>query len=146
MTFEALPDDLPAIPILLRDARGAFAGAIATGLASAGLPALPTNGPLILRGLHEGGSLTQLVTLRQRSIDRFQTIEKLREAGYLSGPEDDLVLSERGHQAAHVIFDAIRQLTTSLHDSLGDDGMRSFVKGLLFLSEEQHAHESAREL
>jgi hypothetical protein len=140
VSFVDPPDDLPAIPLLLRGARGSYAGAIRAAIASAGLPELPTNGPLIIGGLHDGGlSFSQLVDQRQKSIEKFKTIERLRESGYLVGPEDSPILSESGHEAAHVVFDAISRLTTSLHESLGDEGMKSFVKGMLFLISEKES-------
>lgn len=144
MTFEALPDDLPGIPLLLREARGAFAGAIREEINRAGLPTLPTNGPLIIGGLHQGVSFSQLVGQRRTSIEKFQTVEKLRESGYLSGLQDDPELTEQGHEAAHVVFDAVSHLTESLHEHLGDEGTTSFVKGLLFLIAEKEAGEDGR--
>jgi hypothetical protein len=139
VTFESLPNDLPGIPILLREARGSYAGAIRAAIALAGLPELPTNGPLIVGGLHEGDSFSRLVDQRRKSIEKYQTIEKLRASGYLIGDNDDPILSELGHQAAHVVFDAIVHLTESLRESLGDEGMKSFVKGLLFLINEKES-------
>jgi hypothetical protein len=140
VSFEDLPNDLPAIPLLLREARGSYAGAIRVAIASAGLPELPTNGPLILGGLHEGGlSFSQLVDQRAKSIQKYQTIERLRDSGYLVGPEDAPILSESGHEAAHIVFDAISQLTNSLSECLGDEGMKSFVKGMLFLISEKES-------
>ncbi len=141
MTFGELPEDLPAIPLLLREARGSYAAAIRAAIASAGLPELPTNGPLIISGLHSGElSFTQLVNQRQKSIEKYRTIEQLRESGYLMGPEDSPILSEAGHEAAHIVSGAIGQLTSSLNECLGDDGMSSFVKGMLFLISEKDSH------
>jgi hypothetical protein len=140
MSFEDLPNDLPAIPLLLREARGSYASAIRAAVVSAGLPELPTNGPLIIGGLHNGGlSFAQLVDQRQKSIEKYKTIERLRESGYLIGPEDSPILSESGHEAAHIVFDAVAQLTTSLNECLGDEGMKSFVKGMLFLISEKES-------
>jgi predicted alpha/beta hydrolase family esterase len=141
VSFEDLPNDLPGIPILLREARGAYAGAIRVAIAAAGLPELPTNGPLIVGGLHEGAvSFSRLVDQRRKSIEKSQTIDKLRDAGYLIGSEDDPILSESGHQAAHIVLDSIVHLTESLNQLLGDDGMKAFVTGLLFLSNEKVTH------
>jgi len=142
VSFDDLPDDLPAIPLLLREARGSYAAAIRAAIASAGLPELPTNGPLIIGGLH-GGDVTfsQLVNQRRGSIEKYQTIERLRESGYLIGSAEDPILSESGHAAAHIVFDAIVALTNSLKECLGDDGMQSFVKGMLFLINEKESHE-----
>lgn len=138
MSFGDLPEDLPAVPLLLRSARGSYASTIRAAIASAGLPELPTNGPLILGGLHDGTlSISQLVDQRRNSIEKYQTIERLRESGYVIGPEDAPGLSESGHEAAHVVFQAISDLTNSLRERLGDEGMESFVKGLLFLSSEK---------
>jgi hypothetical protein len=138
VTFGELPDDLPAIPLLLREARGSYAAAIRAAIASAGLPELPTNGPLIIGGLHDGElSVSQLVAQRQKSVEKYKTIERLRESGYLIGPEDSPVLSDSGHEAAHVVFGAISQLTSSLNECLGPEGMKSFVKGMLFLISEK---------
>jgi hypothetical protein len=140
MSFGELPDDLPAIPLLLREARGAYAGAIRVAIASAGLPELPTNGPLILGGLHDGAlSFSQLVDQRRTSIEKYQTLERLRESGYLLGPDDAPILSESGDEAAHIVFEAIAGLTSSLKECLGDDGVRSFVKGMLFLISEKES-------
>jgi hypothetical protein len=140
MSFEDLPNDLPAIPLLLREARGSYASSIRAAVASAGLPELPTNGPLIIGGLHDGGlSFSQLVDQRQKSIEKYKTIERLRESGYLIGPEDSPILSESGHEVAHIVFDAIAQLTNSLNECLGDEGMKSFVKGMLFLISEKES-------
>ncbi len=133
MSTGALPDDLPGIPLLLRETRGVYSRAIRAGVDAAGLPSLPTNGPFILAGLHAGVPYSDLVRERERSIEKFETVQRLRGAGYLEGPEDDPVLSERGHEAAHVVEDAIAQLTNSLQEHLGEVGMRSFVGGLLFL-------------
>jgi hypothetical protein len=142
MAFGDLPDDLPAVPLLLRSARGSYASAIRAAIASAELPELPTNGPLILGGLHDGTlSLSQLVDQRPKSIEKYQTIERLRDAGYVIGPEDAPVLTESGHEAAHVVFEAIADLTNSLRECLGDEGMKSFVKGLLFLGNEKESRQ-----
>jgi hypothetical protein len=135
-----LPDDLPAVPLLLRGARGSYAHAIRVAIASAGLPEVPPNGALILGGLHDGGlSFSQLVDQRRRSIEKYQTLERLHASGYLVGPDDDPTLSESGDEAAHAIFQAMSGLTESLKDYLGDEGFRSFVKGLLFLSNEKQS-------
>lgn len=140
MSFGDLPDDLPAIPLLLRGARGSYASAIRAALAAAGLPELPTNGPFIIGGLHDGElSFSQLVGQRQKSIEKYRTVEKLRESGYLVGSEDFPILSELGHEAAHIVFGAIGQLTKSLNERLGDEGMKSFVKGMLFLISEKES-------
>lgn len=140
MSFVDLPEDLPAIPLLLRGARGAYAGAIHDAFVSAGMPELPTNGPLIIGGLHDGGlSFSQLVGQRQKSIEKYQTIERLRASGYLIGPEDSPILSESGHEAAHIVYDAIHRLTNSLKECLGEEGMNSFVQGMLFLISEKES-------
>ena len=140
MSFGDLPDDLPAVPLLLRSARGSYASAIRVAIASAGLPALPTNGPLILGGLHDGTlSFSQLVDQRRNSIEKYQTVETLRQSGYVIGPEDAPVLSESGHRAAHVVVETIAELTDSLSRCLGHEGMASFVKGLLFLIGEKES-------
>jgi hypothetical protein len=140
MSLGDLPDDLPAVPLLLREARGAYAGAIRAAIASAGLPELPTNGPLILGGLHDGElSFSKLVDQRRKSIEKYRTIEKLRESGYLVGPEDAPSLSESGDEAAHIVFHAIVELTSSLKECLGEEGMKSFIKGMLFLISEKES-------
>jgi hypothetical protein len=140
VTLGELPNDLPAIPLLLREARGSYAAAIRSAIASAGLPELPTNGPLIIGGLHDGElSLSQLVAQRQKSVEKYRTIESLRESGYLVGPDDSPLLSASGHEAAHIVFGAISQLTNSLNECLGDEGMKSFVKGMLFLISEKES-------
>jgi hypothetical protein len=139
-----LPDDLPPVPLLLREARGVYAGAIRVAMRSAGLPELPTNGPLILGGLHDGElSFSQLVDQRRKSIEKYRTVEKLRESGYLSGPDDEPVLSELGDEAAHIVFQSIRSVTSSLKEHLGEEGFKSFVEGMLFLiSEKDSTNES----
>jgi hypothetical protein len=143
VSFGELPQDLPPIPLLLREARGVYAGAIRAAIAAAGLPELPTNGPLIVGGLHDGElSFSQLVSQRPRSIEKNQTIERLRESGYLVGPDDAPTLSKSGDEAAHIVFESITRVTTSLKETLGDEGFRSFVKGMLFLIGEK---ESMRE-
>lgn len=140
MTFGDLPEDLPAIPLLLREARGSYAAAIRAAIASAGLPELPTNGPLIIGGLHDGElSFARLVGQRQKSIEKYKTVERLRESGYLVGPEDSPILSESGHEAAHIVYGAISQLTNSLKECLGEEGMKSFVRGMLFLISEKES-------
>jgi len=143
MTFGALPDDLPGIPLLLRAARGSYASAIRDAIAAADLPALPTNGPFILGGLHADPSLyPELLRQRGRSIEKYQTVEKLFEAGYLVGSHESPELSEIGHDASHIVSEAIEQLTSSLNETLGEGGMKSFVAGLLFLIDDK---ESRRE-
>jgi hypothetical protein len=140
VSFGDLPNDLPGIPLLLREARGAYAGAIRVAIASAGLPELPTNGPLIVGGLHDGTvPFARLVDQRRKSIEKYQTVQRLRESGYLVGPEDDPILSESGDEAAHIVFHAIEDLTSSLSECLGDEGMKSFVKGLLYLISEKES-------
>jgi hypothetical protein len=135
-----LPNDLPGIPLLLREAWGAYAGAIRVAIASAGLPELPINGPLIVGGLHDGTvPFSRLVDQRRKSIEKYQTVERLRESGYLVGPEEDPVLSETGDEAAHLVFHAVEDLTSSLKESLGDEGMKSFIKGLLYLINEKES-------
>jgi hypothetical protein len=141
VAFEVLPSDLPSIPLLLRDARGSFVSEIRAAIEAAGMPALPTNGPLVIRRLHQGAtSKSQLVSQRQSSIETLQTIEKLHESGYLSGSDGNIVLTELGHEAAHIIFDAINHLTVSLNEYLGDEGMKSFVMGLLYLIDVKESH------
>jgi hypothetical protein len=140
VSFGELPNDLPGIPLLLREARGAYAGAIRVAIASAGLPELPTNGPLIVGGLHDGiVPFARLVEQRRKSIEKYRTVERLRESGYLVGPEDDPILSESGDEAAHIVFHAIEDLTSSLNECLGYEGMKSFVKGLLYLIGEKES-------
>lgn len=141
MVYGALPDDLPGIPLLLREARGAFTQAIRVALDSAGLPALPRNGPFIISGLHGGVAPVQLIGQRRKSLESFQTMEKLRESGYVSGSDENLALTERGHEAAHVVYGAIEQLAASMNEHLGEEGMTSFVKGLLFLIEAKELSE-----
>jgi hypothetical protein len=135
-----LPNDVPGIPLLLREARGAYAGATRAAIASAGLPELPANGPLMVGGLHDGAvPFSRLVDSRRKSMEKYQTVEKLRESGYLIGPDDDPVLSESGEEAAHLVIHAIDDLTSSLGEVLGDQGMKSFIKGLLYLINEKES-------
>lgn len=136
-------DTLLPVPILLREARGAFARRISDYIAAAQLPELPINGPLILGGLHIGeASFTELVASRRRSLERFGTIDRLFEAGYLEGPRDNPTLSDLGHHAAHVIQSAVGDLGAALHEHLGDDGAVQFVKGLHFLIADKQSRES----
>jgi hypothetical protein len=138
VSFGELPDDLPPVPLLLREARGVYATAIRVALRSAGLRELPTNGPLILGGLHDGElSFSQLVDQRRTSIEKYRTIERLRESGYLVGPDEAPILSESGDEAAHLVFESITGVTTSLKEHLGEEGFRSFIQGMLFLINEK---------
>ena len=134
MASEELTHELPGVPILLREARGAFAAEIRSYLAGAGLAPLPTNGALIVGALHEGTvPFNQLVNQRRSSIERSKTIERLFELEYLEGAREDPSLTETGHQAAHVVFEAVASLTESLRQHLGEAGMESFVSGLVIL-------------
>jgi hypothetical protein len=141
-TEESSPD-LPGIPLLLREARGAFAQEIRSSLVAAGLPALPVNGPLVLGGLHQGAvPFERLVGQRARSMQRNQTVEQLFASGYLEGPSAKPTLTNIGHEAAHVVMDAVQGLTDSLRDHLGEEGMRSFTQGLLYLTDVKESREA----
>jgi hypothetical protein len=135
-------DDVPGVPILLYEARGAYAAQIRNYVSHAGLAPLPVNGALVLGGLHEGIPFEQLVRRRKRSIDASQTIERLIVDGYLEGDVDAPVLTERGHEAAHLSHEAVTDLTQALENQLGERGMESFIEGMLFLiSKKEFAEE-----
>jgi len=65
VAVDDLLKDLPGIAILLREARGAYGGAIREAVALAGMQPLPINGPLIVGGLHEGVPFPRLVSQRK---------------------------------------------------------------------------------
>ncbi len=135
MDVDDLLKDLPGIATLLREARGAYGGAIRDAVTQSGMQPLPTNGALIVGGLHEGVPFARLVGQRRQSIAKSETIEKLFEAGYLTGASDDPTLTESGHDVAHVVMESASNLTKKLRTHLGDDGMESFLVGLLYLIE-----------
>ncbi|MGD0054146.1 MAG: hypothetical protein ABSC34_01745 [Acidimicrobiales bacterium] len=141
MAVDDLLNDLPGIAILLREARGAYGAAIREAVALAGMQPLPVNGPLIVGGLHEGVPFDRLVSQRRQSIVKYETIERLFEAGYLSGAADNPMLTESGHEVSHVMMEAVTTLTGELRARLGDDGMESFLVGLLYLIEVKESRE-----
>jgi hypothetical protein len=134
--------EIPGIPILLREARGAYGAQIRSYIADANFPPLPLNGALILGGLHEGVvPFDQLVHQRRKSIERYRTIEQLFADGYLEGEAGSPILSPKGHEAAHIMFEAVSDLTESLEGELGVEGMQSFLRGMLFLIETKESIE-----
>lgn len=137
-----LPEDLPGLPILLREARGSFALQIRIAIKAAGLPPLPKDGALVIGGLHNGFSEISLL-LRQRgqSTEESPTLQRLFDEGYLEGDSNNPSLTEIGHEAAHIIREAVELLTQSLKEKLGEAGYEGFILGLLFLIEHKEKTE-----
>jgi len=128
-------DDLP-LPVLLREARGAFGTVIRRAIDEADLPALPSDGAFILGGLHfEDVPVAQLIHQRARSMERNQTISRLVEAGYLADRDGELAITELGVQAAQVVAEAIGDLYHQLGHAVGEEGVETLRRALLALIE-----------
>ena len=133
MMGDDLGHELRGVPISLREARSAFAAQIRSSFTGAGLDELPTNGALVVGDPPEVVVVfSPLISQRRSSMERFETIERLFGLNYLEGPEQDPSLTERGI-VPRPGRRANSSLAASLREHLGDEGMDSFVRGLLFL-------------
>ena len=137
-----MAEELPPIPVLLKEARGAYAAAIRNNIAKHGLPPLPRDGAFVLGALHNGLTFDVILRERGRSIEHHQSLERLLADGYLSQSDEDLILSTSGHEAAHVVAAAVSGLYEELELTLGEAGLQSFLKGLVTLIEIKESEES----
>lgn len=113
------------MPVLLREARDAYTGAIRRRLAEAGHADMPRAGARVIGRIARGGVTVHEVggaygASRQAAS---QLVENLVETGYVTRVEDptdrrrtNVVLTDRGADAAEQIRDAIDEIDTRLAD------------------------------
>jgi hypothetical protein len=144
---DGVPDYEIPMPVLLREARGAFGTVIRHEIERRGLPRLPRDGAYVLGALHfEEMDLASVIHRRERSMERNQTISHLVEGGYLEDIGMGLTLSERGVEGALAVAEAVGGLYHELGHAVGEDGIATLRQGLLALIEikesaEDHHHE-----
>jgi len=145
-------DDEPAIPALLRAARGAYGRAIQARLAAAGFDDLPRNGPFVLGGMaNRGASAGDLV--RQLGVSKQaagQLIDVLALRGYLERRPDledrrrmTIVLTERGRAAAAAVRAGVMEVDGELASRLTATQLAAFRTGLVELCAIREAAEAA---
>jgi DNA-binding MarR family transcriptional regulator len=117
-----MTDDTP-IPVLLRDARGAYGAAIRRELAEIGIDDMPRNGPFILGGMaNHGYSARELLAdLGISKQAASQLVDTLVLRGYLERREDPddrrrmtLEATERGRAAAVAVRAGIKSVDARL--------------------------------
>ena len=140
--FEAL-----GIPILLREARGAFGTNIRRRFKAAGLPLLPVQGAWILGGLHSGeASFEELLHQRKSSLEKNKTLDELVAAGYIVASQGSYELTDLGHKAAALMGSAVAEVGDLLDDAIGKAGVATFRKALLVLIDYKESLEDQERL
>jgi DNA-binding MarR family transcriptional regulator len=144
MTSTAAPDPGQAsIPALMRGARGSYAQAIGTHLASAGFDDLPRNGPFVLGGMANwGGSASDMIrALGVTKQAASQLIDTLVLRGYLTrevNPADrrrmTIELTDRGRAAAAAVAAAIAEIDAQLVEMISPAEMAGLRAGLAALA------------
>jgi DNA-binding MarR family transcriptional regulator len=148
--------DVP-VPLLLRDARGAYGDAARAALAAGGFDDIPRNGGVVLAWLdqtgHEAGFSSQADAvgfLRVSKQASSQLIDTLVIRGYLerrNDPEDrrrmSVRVTERGRAAAVAIQTAVDEVDAALERALTVEELRGLRAGLAALA--QIRSESAAE-
>ncbi len=129
------------MPALIREARGAYGLAIRLALSDAGLSALPRNSAYVLGAMHAGGDFESIVRHRRASLESSGTIDALFSTGCLAQEHGRTVLTDRGHEAAHVCRDAREALDRRVTDTIGPDGFETMRKGLMSLIDWKEANE-----
>ena len=147
---EADPRDQIAMPALMRGARGSYARAIRSELASAGFEDLPRNGPFVLGGIANRGSATEVIDgLGITKQAASQLIDTLVLRGYLERsvhPEDRrrmiISLTERGRAAATCVATGVATVDGELATMLTADQIAGLRAGLYALCEiKSHGHD-----
>jgi predicted methyltransferase len=95
----------------------------------------------VLGALHAGRDFESIVRHRRRSLESSGTIDALFEAGCVAVEHGQTVLTDRGHEAAHICEDAREALDRRIADTIGTDGFETMRKGLLSLIDWKEAHE-----
>ena len=128
-----MPDTLPPIAVLLKEARDAYGAVIRREVERKGLPALPANGAFVLGALHYGHSREDIMHQRGQAIEKGRVLSDLVECGYVLDEPEGLRLTAAGRQCADAVADAASALTTHLSQALGEEGYAHFVLGLMTL-------------
>jgi hypothetical protein len=136
-------DDIPTTS-LLREARGAYALAIREVLDQHGVGDVPPNSAFLLGGLRAGVPFEALARQRRRAIERSGVVDALVDAGCVRRVDDDVELTERGHQIATACAVARDALDRHVADAIGADGYRAMRSGLIALIDWKEAEEERR--
>jgi hypothetical protein len=134
-------DDRLPMPALIREARGAYGLAIRIKLSEIGLSQLPRNSAYVLGAMHAGSDFDSIVRYRRKSLESSGTIDALFATGCLVKEHGETVLTDRGHEAAHVCKDAREALDRRVSDTIGLDGFETMRKGLMSLIDWKEANE-----
>lgn len=129
------------IPVLLREARGAYALAIRKALATMGLEQLPRNTAFVLGALRSDVPFESIVRQRRGSLERAGTMDALVSAGCVRRDGDRYVLTPRGEGASIACEGARREVDEALAKAVGKRGVTALHKGLVALVEWKEANE-----
>jgi DNA-binding MarR family transcriptional regulator len=136
-------DEDVVFPALLRAARGSYAQAIATSLASAGFDDLPRNGAFVVGGMgNHGGSAVEMIRgLGVTKQAASQLIDTLVLRGYLTreiNPDDRrrmaIDLTERGRHAAQAVRSGIKTVDAELTRMISPVELAGLRAGLMALA------------
>jgi DNA-binding MarR family transcriptional regulator len=141
---ETQDPDAVVLPALLRAARGSFNRSIRARLIDAGFEDLPRNGPFVIGGMANhgiaAGDLVQNLGVSKQAAS--QLIDTLVVRGYLHRAANehdrrrvDILLTERGREAATVVRDAIGAVDRELAERISPDGVAALRAGLEALCE-----------
>src|ERR1700761_6834118 len=131
------------IPVLLRGARGSYAGTIAVFLTEAGCDDLPRNGPFVLGGMasHRASAVDMIRGLGVTRQAASQLIDTLVVRGYLTrevNPADrrrlNIELTDRGRAAAEAVAAAIGQVDADLATMITPAELAGLRAGLVALA------------
>jgi DNA-binding MarR family transcriptional regulator len=136
--------DQPAIPALLRTARGCYGNAIREGLARAGFDDVPRNGAFVLAAVGNYGApfADAVAGLGVSKQAASQLVDTLVLRGYVERNPDptdrrrlNVTLTERGQAAATTIRTAVVSIDQLLATKLSGDDISALRRGLTALSE-----------
>lgn len=139
----ASEDEDVVFPALLRAARGSYAQAITTSLATAGIDDLPRNGAFVLGGMgnHGGSAVDMIRGLGVTKQAASQLIDTLVLRGYLTrevNPDDRrrmaIELTERGRDAAQAVRTGIRSVDAELSRMISPVELAGLRAGLMALA------------
>jgi DNA-binding MarR family transcriptional regulator len=136
-------DEDVVLPALLRAARGSYAQAIKTSLASAGFDDLPRNGAFVVGGMgNQGGSAVEMIRgLGVTKQAASQLIDTLVLRGYLTreiNPDDRrrmaIELTELGREAAQAVRSGIQSVDAELTRMISPVELAGLRAGLTALA------------
>ena len=136
-------DEDVVLPALLRAARGSYAQAINTSLASAGFDDLPRNGAFVVGGMgnRRGSAVEMIRGLGVTKQAASQLIDTLVLRGYLTreiNPDDrrrmTIGLTERGRHAALAVQSGIQSVDAELSRMISPVELAGLRTGLTALA------------